>query len=48
MAAGSGDGILILQGADPIDLVPGTDVINLNGSGFHGGLCQAWGAEQFL
>ncbi len=32
MAAGSGDGVLILQGTDPVDLVPGTDVINLNGA----------------
>ncbi len=32
MASGSGDGILNLQGADPIDQVQAVDVINLNGT----------------
>ena len=32
MAAGSGDGMLVLQGADPIDMDPAADVINLNGT----------------
>lgn len=32
MDAGSGDGTLILQGADPFDLDLGTDVLDLNGA----------------
>jgi hypothetical protein len=32
MAAGSGDGVLVLQGEDPINLLTGTDIIDLNGA----------------